>query len=78
MYTIYTQDSCVYCTMAKQIMFDKDIEFIEINISYDNEARALIKERGFNSVPQIYDDANNHIGGYTDLAKIYNKDDGIY
>ena len=75
MYTIYTQNRCVFCTMAKKLLDDNDIEFLEINIHYDDTARILLKEQGFKTVPQIYDDDNNHIGGYTDLAEIYNKND---
>ncbi len=76
MYTIYTQDRCSYCTMAKKLMVDHNIEFMEININYDSQARHLIKNLGFKTVPQIYDDYSNHIGGYTDLLEIYNKNDG--
>ncbi len=76
MYTIYTQDRCGYCSMAKHIMVKNDIDFMEINISYDPQARSLIKSMGFKTVPQIFDDDKNHIGGYTELFEIYSKKDG--
>ena len=66
MYTIYTQDRCGYCSMAKHIMVKNDIDFMEINISYDPQARSLIKSMGFKTVPQIFI-GEHHIGGNFEL-----------
>ena len=73
MYKIYTQDRCGYCTVAKQLMFDKNIDFMEINIQYDEQAKDFMNEQGFKTVPQIYDDNENHIGGYENLLQIYKR-----
>jgi glutaredoxin len=70
MYNIYTQNQCNFCTMAKQIMFDQNIDFMEINVQYDDQAKDFMKEQGFKTVPQIYDNDGNHIGGYNDLLEI--------
>lgn len=74
MYKIYTRNSCIYCDMAKVLMKENDIDFMEINIDFDNEEKLLLKEQGHKTVPQIYDEGNNHIGGYTDLLDIFKKE----
>ena len=74
MYKIYTRNSCIYCDMAKVLLKENDIDFMEINIDFDNEEKLLLKEQGFKTVPQIYDEGNNHIGGYTDLLDIFKKE----
>ena len=68
MYKIYTQNSCIYCDMAKALMKENDIDFMEINIDFDNEEKLLLKEQGHKTVPQIYNEVNSHIGGYTELS----------
>ena len=74
MYKIYTRNSCIYCDMAKVLLKENDIDFMEINIDFDNEEKLLLKEQGHKTVPQIYDEGNNHIGGYTDLLDIFKKE----
>jgi glutaredoxin len=60
--------------MAKSLMKENDIDFMEINIDFDNEERLLLKEQGYKTVPQIYNEVNSHIGGYTELLDIFNKE----
>ena len=55
-------------------MKENDIDFMEINIDFDNEEKLLLKEQGHKTVPQIYDEGNNHIGGYTELLDIFKKE----
>ena len=74
MYKIYTQNACAYCVMAKSLMKENDIDFMEINIDFDNEEKLLLKEQGLKTVPQIYDEVNSHIGGYTELLDIFKKE----
>jgi len=74
MYKIYTRNTCIYCDMAKALMKENDIDFMEINIDLDNKERLLLKEQGHKTVPQIYDEGNNHIGGYTDLLETFKKE----
>ena len=73
MYTIYTQKYCGYCFKAKELMKEHNCEFMEISLDHDDQARVLLKEQGLKTVPQIYDEGNNHIGGYTDLLKTFKK-----
>jgi len=74
MYKIYTRNSCIYCDMAKALMKENNIDFMEINIDFDNEEKLLLKEQGYKTVPQIYNEVNNHIGGYTELLDIFKKE----
>tara|TARA_R110002167_G_scaffold39417_2_gene121772 strand:+ start:246 stop:503 length:258 start_codon:yes stop_codon:yes gene_type:complete len=78
MYKIYTQNSCIYCDMAKDLMHTNNIDFMEISVDFDNEERLLLKEQGHKTVPQIFDEKNNHIGGYTELLASILGPQGIY
>ena len=68
MYTIYTQNSCGYCHMAKNIMNEHNISFIEISLDHDYQARTMLKEMKCKTVPQIFN-GKLHIGGYTELKQ---------
>ena len=72
MYTIYTQSSCGYCHLAKNLMNDKGIAFIEVSIEHDQEARIMLKEMKCKTVPQIFH-GELHIGGYTELTEYLNQ-----
>jgi len=72
MYTIYTQSLCGYCHMAKKLLKEKEIEFIEIDLDYDQDARKMLKEMGCKTVPQIFNE-EQHIGGYADLNSLLSK-----
>lgn len=68
MYTMYTQNSCGYCHMAKNLLNEKKIEFIEVSLDHDQEARVMLKEMKCRTVPQIFN-GKLHIGGYTELKQ---------
>lgn len=68
MYTIYTQNSCGYCHMAKNLLNENKIEFIEVSLDHDQEARVMLKEMNCRTVPQIFN-GKLHIGGYTELKQ---------
>ena len=59
MYTIYTQNSCGYCHMAKNLLNEQKIDFIEVSLDHDQDARRI---------PQIFN-GELHIGGYTELKQ---------
>ena len=68
MYTIYTQNSCGYCHMAKNLMNENKIDFIEVSLDHDNDARKMLKGMKCRTVPQIFN-GELHIGGYTELKQ---------
>jgi glutaredoxin 3 len=72
MYTIYTQNSCGYCHMAKNLLNDYNIPFIEISLDHDNDARKMLKGMNCKTVPQIFN-GELHIGGFTELRESFNE-----
>jgi len=51
---IYTTQTCPYCTMAKDYLRSKGVEFEEIDVSSDREkAMEMMKKSGQMGVPQI-------------------------
>ena len=46
MYTIYTQNSCGYCHMAKNLLNEQKIDFIEVSLDHDQDARRDVKING--------------------------------
>ena len=54
MITLYSKDHCPYCVKAKAYLISKKIEFTEVNIEHDVDAKAFLKKNGHKTVPQIY------------------------
>lgn len=67
---IYTTQLCGFCRAAKQLLSSKNVEFEEIPVDGDQKLRQELTERsGQRTVPQIWI-GKNHVGGFTDLAKL--------
>jgi len=66
--TIYTTAFCPYCHSAKALLRRKNIEFSEIDVSYDAEERQrmITKAQGQRTVPQIFI-GETHVGGSDEL-----------
>ncbi len=65
--TIYSTRFCPYCIRARGLLERKGVEFTEIDINNDAEARVAVRERtGRTSVPQIFID-DHHVGGSDEL-----------
>ena len=69
MYTIYTQNLCPYCTLAKRILQEQKQEFKEINISENLEGKRFLRENGYKTVPQIFYNETDYIGDYEKLKE---------
>ncbi len=54
MITIYSKAGCGYCTAAKSLLESWDIQFEEVRIDQDNDARNFVLEEGHKTVPQLY------------------------
>ena len=65
---IYTTLLCPFCTMAKRLLRDKGVAFVEHNVTMNGSARSKMATRagGRTSVPQIFV-GGAHIGGCDDL-----------
>jgi glutaredoxin 3 len=65
--TIYTTPYCPYCVRAKRLLERKGVEYREIDVAQDDEARARLAEQtGRRTVPQIFI-GDRHVGGSDEL-----------
>ncbi len=71
---IYSSDHCPYCVKAKNLLDRKKIQYKEINVTNDDDARKkLVKiANGLRTVPQIFIN-DYHIGGCDDLYALDQK-----
>ena len=64
---IYSTTICPYCTRAKNLLKQKNVDFQEINVEDMAEREKMIQRaNGARSVPQIFIN-DTHIGGSDDL-----------
>lgn len=65
---IYTTPICPYCVRAKALLKKKRVDFEEIDIFMDTDARAEMeaKSHGRKTVPQIFV-GDAYVGGCDDL-----------
>ena len=54
MITLYTKNRCGFCIAAKDYLNENQLEFEEINIDNDPEAKEFLKTSGHKTCPQIY------------------------
>ena len=65
---IYTSDTCVQCKKAKEFLKNNNIEFVEYNISSNQEYKRELIKKGYLSVPVIVVDGQDLLG--FDLTRI--------
>ena len=72
---IYTSALCGFCSAAKRLLDSKNIDYTEIDVTFDHRIRQDMTERagGKTSVPQIFVD-NVGIGGCDDLYALNDAD----
>ncbi len=64
---IYTTPICPYCARAKALLTQKGVDFQEIDVYMDvNARREMMQKSGRQTVPQIFI-GDRHIGGCDDL-----------
>lgn len=51
--TVYTSSTCPYCTLAKEYLDEKGIDYIEKNVQKDEEARKELMGMGHMGVPVV-------------------------
>jgi glutaredoxin 3 len=66
--TIYTTPFCPYCHSAKALLKRKNVDFSEIDVSFDPQERQrmVAKAHGRRTVPQIFI-GETHVGGSDEL-----------
>ena len=65
---LYTKDQCIWCDRAKGLLNAYSIDFVEFDLSNDEERLKFYENIGNNvkTVPQVFID-NLRIGGYQEL-----------
>ena len=67
---MYTANPCPYCLYAKRLLNERNIAFIEQDLTGDFEGRKnLINRTGKRTVPQIFF-GDHHVGGFEELAAL--------
>jgi glutaredoxin 3 len=65
--TLYTTESCPFCTSAKALLAKRGISYEEINLARDPDGRAALQARtGMFTFPQIVI-GEHPLGGFTEL-----------
>ena len=65
---IYTSDTCIQCKKAKEYFQNNNLEFIEYNISSNQEYKRELIKKGYLSVPVIVVEGQDILG--FDLTRI--------
>ena len=66
--TVWSKYDCPYCEQAKSLLKQKGIEFEEVKIDENAEAREFVLGEGHRTVPQIYSDGKVLVeGGFQGL-----------
>lgn len=71
---IYTTKYCPYCTMAKDLLAQKGVRYMEYHVDRERGLRQKMVERsmGRYAVPQIFI-RGEHVGGFDDLSALDRK-----
>jgi glutaredoxin 3 len=65
--TVYTTDTCSFCSRVKGLLEAQSVEFAEVNLSKDPAGRAELAARtGMMSFPQVLVDGRL-IGGFAEV-----------
>lgn len=65
--TMYTTESCPFCSSAKALLAKRKVEYTEVNLARDPDGRAALAEKtGMVTFPQIVIDGEP-LGGFQEL-----------
>lgn len=65
--TVYTTDSCSFCTRVKGLLQARGVSFSEVNLAKDPAGRVELAQRtGMMSFPQVIV-GDELLGGFTEL-----------
>jgi glutaredoxin len=66
--TVYTKPGCQYCTAAKTYLNEHGIDYVEIDITLNEDKADWLRSRGHKTLPVIYAGDEPLInGGWTTL-----------
>jgi glutaredoxin len=70
MFTIYTTENCTFCTSAKKLLNNYNLEYLNIILDTPDKKKEFKEKTGLKTVPQIYvSSTGHHIGGYEELEE---------
>lgn len=73
--TVYSKTVCPFCVNAKNYLKSKQIDFDEINVEDNEDAREFILSKQHRTVPQIYFQGQLFVeGGFQGLSKMTEAD----
>ena len=64
MIQVYTQPQCPQCRMTKQILINKQIPFVEINIRENSQAKETLIKKGYRATPVVITDFIGEWAGF--------------
>lgn len=59
---VYTSNTCPYCTLAKNYLVEKGVEYTEKNVQTDKDARKELMAMGHMGVPVVVVDGEQIVG----------------
>jgi glutaredoxin 3 len=59
---VYSSNTCPYCTLAKNYLEEKGVEYTEKNVQTDKDARKELMEMGHMGVPVLVIDGEEIVG----------------
>jgi glutaredoxin-like protein NrdH len=62
--TLYTKDHCQPCRATKRKLTDLGVEFVEVNVEHDPEARQRLIDAGFMESPVVWPEAGDPWSGF--------------
>lgn len=70
-YVVVGTSNCTFCTKAKHLLQEKRVSFTAYSVDTKSSKwlLTLIKQAGMTTVPQIWDNKGNYVGGYTELVQ---------
>lgn len=63
MITLYSKPMCPYCDMAKHYLTKNEIEYEEIRVDTNPEAREFLLSEGHRTMPQVYHNGKLLVAG---------------
>ena len=63
MITLYSKPLCPYCEMAKHYLTKNEIEYEEIRVDTNPEAREFLLSEGHRTMPQVYHNGKLLVAG---------------
>ena len=71
MIKIYSKPNCMACNFSKKYLDDKGVKYEEIDVFQDDDALAMLRDKGFSQMPVVDVNGEFHTGFQPNkLAKV--------